>query len=525
MSLRFHSAVLATTISLMNSGLAIAQNGLPYHVPQPNDSVGFGTAIATGGDLNGDGHDEFMVMDWAWRNSQSRSVGKFYCYSGIDGSLLWSDVGIGSGATEHYAVFVSGAGPNGTDGVVVSLGNYRLRDDSTPGELRMYTGANGDLMWTVQGEQDVFEIGPHMAALEDVTNDGVDDFVGSTPSYEADGKIRVFDGMTGAVLREIAGIDYPERLASAGDLTGDGLPEILVSSINAIHGAGLNEVHIINPVNGKTIGSILSPNGDSWFGQWIDGGVDMTGDDVPDILVCDHHSLGNVYLFSGRDGAIVSEYPNTTLSASGYGSWCGLADVAGDDLPEVLVASHGYTFVFDARTEVQLGYWWTGPGYSTFFWGTEHAVGDINHDGKDDVLGNTLILGSKGVQVYGGAPLTLSFDPDARFMTTRPRLHDGRVEPNYFSISGADKNGRIHLLGSLKGNECTFIPKLDICIDLSGPVYQIGSYDADENGRVALELTTPENIPSGLVWLQALEANHKSSGAVKSNVLMLETGN
>ncbi|MBI2889878.1 MAG: FG-GAP repeat protein [Nitrospirae bacterium] len=89
-----------------------------YQVTGENNADEFGTALASVGDLNGDGKPDFAVGAIKWK-SGSTKVGKIYVYSGTDGSLLGSySPGTGGGleADSDFGQAIAGGQDIDADG-------------------------------------------------------------------------------------------------------------------------------------------------------------------------------------------------------------------------------------------------------------------------------------------------------------------------------------------------------------------------------------------------------------------------
>ncbi|MCC6908306.1 MAG: SGNH/GDSL hydrolase family protein [Phycisphaerales bacterium] len=88
-ALQFNWAVLGV---LAAAELAAAQSGLPYTIAPPGDAVAFGQSVASGGDVDGDALPDVFVADPAFANEHG-VVGRWSLFSGADGQLLWTVTG------------------------------------------------------------------------------------------------------------------------------------------------------------------------------------------------------------------------------------------------------------------------------------------------------------------------------------------------------------------------------------------------------------------------------------------------
>lgn len=236
-------------------------------------------------------------------------------------------------------------------------------------------------------------------ATGDFDGDGFDDVAVSVtdvgPSHE--GTLHVIHGarerLHGTVLIEsiapaLGGI-RPVRVASAGDLDRDGCDDLLVG--------GGGAARIVRGRRERWIGAVspAATISGSYFTGWsLSGAGDLDGDGAPDIVVGDDARIGVFYgpdLF--RDRSLDDADARITIArVEWYGVSAGF-DLDGDGLSDLVVPGSGAVQVFYG-SRVQ----WTGslgpddasvvltgvqaderPGAST-------SAGDADGDGRDDLL-------------------------------------------------------------------------------------------------------------------------------------------
>ncbi len=268
----------------------------------------FGRHVADLGDVNGDG-DADVLVGAPLNDAGGKDAGRVYLYSGHDGSLLHVFTGqqagdnfgaACAGQVRHGTVWIVAgaplAGPRHTGVTYVYRGltdqpAFTIASDSTgfrlggmfvsvvgdvnhdgtadiyasdwpnqargrsTGRIYVYSGRTGQPLFTLTGENagDGFGIGP--ADLGDINGDGYDDlvigawqFAGAAPSG---GKVYVYSGKDHTLLRSITGQVAGETLGfdatGLGDVNGDGVPDLLVTSAwSAINGTKSGRIFVLS---------------------------------------------------------------------------------------------------------------------------------------------------------------------------------------------------------------------------------------------------------------------------------------
>jgi len=236
---------------------------------------------------------------------------------------------------------------------------------------------------------------------------------------------------------------FGQAIAVVGDITGDGVPDLVVggpfhdSEFSGNNGFGPpQDVGRAFLINGATLGEISELN-DPFFQQPLDfpkfGGFfgfsvaalgDINHDGVPDVLVgvphhsnfdADHINAGECFVFSGADHSILFTLldPNEEEgNRFGY-AVAGLGDVNGDGIPDMAVGVPKKN-ASDDLPDVGAVYIFSGANgtmireldpptqdLSGRFGSAVANAGDVNHDGVNDVL-----IGAPGASkayVFNGA--------------------------------------------------------------------------------------------------------------------------
>lgn len=200
---------------------------------------------------------------------------------------------------------------DGQDDVLVGAPGH----DDGRGRAWCYSGADGSILWTLTGFDTTYAMGRAVANAGDIDGDGMNDALVGAPGYNNErGLIRVVSGATGVIIRSLynnsagsaAGDDFGYAVASSGDVNGDGTPDVLIGAPGfdsdrgrafVIDGTGVTALFILDVANA----------GDR-FGAAVAGGYDFGSNGEPDVVVgaplhdTGGDAAGMIYTFSGQSG-------------------------------------------------------------------------------------------------------------------------------------------------------------------------------------------------------------------------------
>ncbi|HZL98888.1 MAG TPA: VCBS repeat-containing protein, partial [Planctomycetota bacterium] len=352
------------------STLAFASNG--NELPLATDASG---------DLDGDGTTDFLTA----------TAATVRACSGADGALLWSAP---AGTGSNFKGAVEAVGDIDGDGVP----DVALSESQVPNfpQLRVFSGADGRVLYAET--HTAFA----MDAVEWDGTPGLELVVGDpdfSPAGTATGRVRVIEPLDGATLATFLGGQTGGKIgrsvASLGDVSGDGVPDVIASPSSTLG---------VTTVWSGADGSVLYPLPSTFFFH-IERVGDVTGDGKADFVGGGPGGgvggFGSGQLRNGATGALIQTL--AILELTSFKSFKGPGDLNADGVPDLLVGSSGAGLqgVSSARALALPGgallQHITNPAGGAGLGRAMDGLGDFDGDGQGDfVLGST-----DGAVVFG----------------------------------------------------------------------------------------------------------------------------
>lgn len=356
----------------------------------------FGWIARDIGDVDGDGIAD-VVVSAPTHGSKGDNAGRIYVYSTGSNKLLWNADGkpgdqLGSG--------VEGVGDTNGDGVpdVAASG-------PDGGIANIYSGRDGRILHSFRAARQDELFGNHVSAAGDFDGDGFSDVIVGSPgkpqARQNPGHAYVYSGRSGLLLLTLNG----ER---AGDAFGstvagyarNGIRFLVVGAPKAgrsHHG----RVYVYRDSVAKPSFTMdADASGNALGAMFVAILGDVDGDGVPDIYASDWSnkvngpSTGRVYVYSGRTGQHLY-----TLTGKGRGEGFGTSpsvagDIDGDGHSDLIVGAWQYGGIVVGGGRAYLYGGADGHLMKTFtcrvpgdtFGFDAVGLGDVNHDGIDDLL-------------------------------------------------------------------------------------------------------------------------------------------
>jgi len=201
----------------------------------------FGTAAGLGADYNGDGIRDLYSGD-PLAGLGGNDAGALLIIDAVSGALLAQTVGLSAGDFLGSQVIFADNSVLGVGGDLIVSSSGGTGSGSSAGEVSVLDAITLQPRFSLLGAGPGSRFGSTIALLGDLDADGYSEIVVGAPFEVGPGGLSggaayVFSGQSGALMARldngIIGDRFGHVVAAAGDVNGDGVPDIVVSSLGA----------------------------------------------------------------------------------------------------------------------------------------------------------------------------------------------------------------------------------------------------------------------------------------------------
>lgn len=437
----------------LGSSTGITSQQQPSRTFYGKDNDHMGSSIACAGDVNGDGYSDILLGAEYYDNGQFNEGGVFVYYGsqgsvGIVGEPVATMES--NQADGWFGTAVASAGDVNGDGFSdIALGAYQYdKGSNNEGVVMIYFGSPNQINTIpdqiLEGDQIEAQFGFSVACAGDVNADGFADLIVGARYYDKgqnnEGAAFIYQGSRDGLIPAVSVLESNQgdawlgsAVAPAGDVNGDGFSDLIIgakafSDVENGEGAAFlykgsgtgiktNEVTILqeNQANGE-MGSSVSTAGD------------VNSDGFGDVIV-GAPKYGKVlggaaFVYYGSYSGI-NVLNRTTVESDKPGSLFGISvrssgDVNADGYGDIIIGAQDYNFgaafVFNGSPNgiiVSIPWYCTSDintNYGELMGASAAGAGDVNADGFSDVIIGSLFYKWKGASLlfYGNAKFGLT---------------------------------------------------------------------------------------------------------------------